>query len=71
MTFLETYNTSFSSSAPVLRVIYLKFDQPETICDRAKMNLAGHHVQGLSGNFCEPCSQSYFAILKVGKHSEK
>ena len=41
------------------------------IRDGAKMNLAGHHVWGLSGNYCEPRSQPYFAILKVGKHSEK
>ena len=48
-----------------------KFDQPETIRNGAKMNLASHRVRGLSGNYCEPCSQSLFAILKVGKHSGK
>ena len=32
-----------------------KFDRPETIRDRAKMNLAGHRVGRLSGNYFEPC----------------
>ena len=36
-----------------------KFDRPETIRDRAKMNLASHHVQRLSGNHFEPCSCIY------------
>ena len=45
MTCLERYNASFDSWAPVLRVIYLvKLDSPETIRDRAKMNLASHRV---------------------------
>ena len=49
----EIYNASFGSWVlNVLRVIYLsyKFDRPETIRDRAKMNLAGHRVHRLSGN---------------------
>ena len=33
-----------------------KFDQPETIRDRAKMNLAGHGVPRLSGNYLESCT---------------
>ena len=30
-------------------------DRPETVCDRAKMNLAGHRVRRLSENYFEPC----------------
>ena len=49
--FLEIYNTSFGSWAPVIRVyLSYKFDRPETIHDWVKMNLAGHHVWRLSGN---------------------
>ena len=32
-----------------------KIDQPETICDQAKMNLASR-VQRLSGKYFEPCT---------------
>ena len=50
-TCLEIYNASFGPWAPVLRVIYLvKLDRPETIHDRAKMNLASHYIRRLSGN---------------------
>ena len=46
LTFLEIYNASFGSWAPVLRVIYfIYFDRPETVRDRAKMNWAGHRVR--------------------------
>jgi len=31
------------------------FDRPETIRDRAKMNLAGHRDRRLSENYFEPC----------------
>ena len=31
-----------------------KSDLPETIRDRAKMNLAGHRVRRFSGNYFEP-----------------
>ena len=51
MNCLEIYNASFGPWAPVLRVIYLvKLDRPEIIHDRAKMNLASHHIRRLSGN---------------------
>jgi len=33
----------------------LTFDRPETIRDRAKMNLAGHRDRRLSENYFEPC----------------
>ena len=32
-----------------------KFDRSETVRDRAKMNLAGHRVRRLFGNYFEPC----------------
>ena len=32
-----------------------KFDRSETARDRAKMNLAGHPVRRLFGNYFEPC----------------
>ena len=32
-----------------------KFDRPETIRDRAKMNLAGHCAWRLSRNYFEAC----------------
>ena len=48
-------NDSFGSWAPVVRVILsYKFDQPEVIPDRAKMNLASHRVWRLSRNYFEP-----------------
>ena len=53
---MEIYNASLGSWAPVLRVIYfISFDRPETVRDRAKMNLAGHRVRRLFGNYFEPC----------------
>ena len=33
-----------------------KFDRPETICDRTRMNLASHGVRRLTGNYFEPCN---------------
>ena len=55
-TCLEIYNTSFGSWVPVLRVTYLvKLGRPETIRDRAKMNLASHRIRRLSGNYFEAC----------------
>jgi len=42
-----------------------KFDRPETIRDRAKMNLAGHRVRRLSGNYFEPSTRIYFLILEL------
>ena len=32
-----------------------RFDRPETIRDRAKMNLAGYRDWRLSENYIEPC----------------
>ena len=52
--FLEIYNASFVSWAPVLRFIHPLFDLPQTRRDRAKMNLAGHRVRRFSGNYFEP-----------------
>ena len=34
---------------------FSKFDRSETVRDRAKMNLAGHRVRRLFGNYFEPC----------------
>ena len=36
-----------------------KFDQPETLRDRVKMNVAGHRVQRISGNYFEACPATY------------
>ena len=33
-----------------------KFDRPETICDRTRINLASHGVRRLTGNYFEPCT---------------
>ena len=33
-----------------------KFDRSETVRDRAKMNLAGHCIRRLFGNYFEPCN---------------
>ena len=35
-----------------------KFDRSETVRDRAKMNLAGHRVRRLFGNYFEPCTEN-------------
>ena len=49
-------NDSFGSWAPVVRVIVLsyKFDWPEVLPGRAKMNLASHRVWRLSRKYFEP-----------------
>ena len=31
------------------------YKSTETIRDRAKLNLAGHRIRRLSGNYFEPC----------------
>ena len=48
--------------------ISYKFDQPETIHDWAKMNLAIHHVWRLSANFFEPWESYLFQKQKLKKH---
>ena len=47
---------------PLFEMSYLsyKFDQPETIRDRAKMNLASHHIRSLSSNYFKPDSMQIF-----------
>ena len=42
-----------------------KFDRSETVRDRAKMNLAGHRVRRLFGNYFEPC----FPVREVLGHA--
>ena len=37
-----------------------KFHWPETVCDRGKINLAGHAVQRLSGNYFDQVLYSVF-----------
>ena len=37
-----------------------KFDWPETICDRGKINLAGHGVHRLPGNYFDQVLYSVF-----------
>ena len=39
-----------------LFILYYEFDRSETVRDRAKMNLAGHRVRRLFGNYFEPWS---------------
>jgi len=41
------------------------FDRPETIRDRAKMNLTGHRDRRLSENYFEPCLLKKIMIIKV------
>ena len=38
-----------------------KFDRPETIYDRAKMNLASHRAWRLSRNYFEACKPDSFS----------
>ena len=40
-----------------------KFDRSETVRDRAKMNLAGHRVRRLFGNYFEPCEDVLFMLF--------
>ena len=55
------YNTRFKS------YLSYKFDQPETIRDQAKMNLAGQPVRRLSRNYFEPCNYAfnYYALNDI------
>ena len=57
MIFLEIGNISFGSWAPLLRVIYLI----NLTGQKRHVNLAGHHVQRLSGNYFEPCERNFFS----------
>lgn len=57
MIFLEIGNISFGSWAPFLRVIYLIILTGR----KGYVNLAGHHVQRLSGNYFEPCERNFFS----------
>ena len=41
------------------------FDRPETIRDRAKMNLAGHRDRRLSENYFDPLFKLYRFICKL------
>ena len=47
---------------PLFEMSYLsyKFDQPETIRDCTKTNLASHHVRHLSSNYFKPDSMHIF-----------
>ena len=42
-----------------------KFDRPETIRDRAKINVATDCVQRLSENYFEPCPATYILFYAM------
>ena len=50
--------------------LFYKFDRPETVRDRAKMNLAGHCVRRLSRNYFKPCFLTEIIISEFAHHCE-
>ena len=69
MTFLEITQCQFWFMGPCFKsYLSYKFDQSETIHDKAKKNLASHHVRRLSGNHFKPADHLiiYNCIMSSG-----